>query len=512
MFKGILFIFAIFCLSVFYVNGQDTVLVPKTFYYETGTKSSEGFLRNGKPDGYWKAWYLNGKMRSEGNRKMFQLDSLWIFYDEDGDTLQAIDYLNGKKNGYMKTWLYKTTEDKKTGGMVSKELYLNDEKQGMSYYYEDGYLFRAIPYRDGKKHGLGKEFEKDGRVVVLLEYANDFLINRERINRYDETGKKQGVWKEFYPNDIIKNEVVYRNDTINGFVREFDKSGKITVYQKYEKGQPIVMDAADTLQRSRFVEEYYETGQIKFRGGYYDDKPVGMHKEYSVDGQVIMGKEYNNENMLIAMGALDVNDKKQGKWQYLYETGEVKAEGNFKDGKKTGEWIFWYPDKTTEQKGRYASDRPTGEWKWYFPGGKLWREELYERGKEDGNFVEYDTTGNVVLKGQYIEGEKDGAWYYHSGDHTEEGSYQDGLMEGVWKHYFLNGKLFFEGKFVQGQPDGKHIWYYENGRKKEEGNYVLGSREKKWIKYDAEGLPYLIILFKNDLEYKINGAKINLQR
>jgi len=84
-------------------------------------------------------------------------------------------------------------------------------------------------------------------------------------------------------------------------------------------------------------------------------------------------------------------------------------------------------------------------------------------------------------------------------------------LEGIWKHFHLNGKLSFQGRFVQGQPDGKHVWYYENGRKKEEGLYVLGSREKKWTKYDQEGYPYLVITFRNDLEYKINGAKINLQ-
>lgn len=504
-----------FCLFVFVflpavILAQDTLLVPQIFYFENGKKSSEGFMRNGKADGYWKSWYPNGNLRSEGNRTFNLLDSLWIFYDEDGDTTQTVNYLSGKKNGYTTTWQYAEKDGKKTGYVVSKELFLNDVKEGLSFYYEKGVLLRSIPWQNGKKHGTGREYDKDGRVVVLLEYSNDFLIHRERINRIDEKGKKQGVWKEFYPTNQIKREVYYINDTIHGFVRDFDKGGRVVSSVKFEKGDTVDLNAADTTSRSKIIEEYYESGQIKFRGGYYDDKPVGMHKEFSQDGQVIIGKEYNEENILIASGPLDVNDKKQGRWQYIYETGELKAEGNFKDGKRTGEWVFYYPDKKTEQRGKYSADRPTGDWKWYFPNGKLWREEVYDRGKEEGSFTEYDTTGTVILKGQYAEGEKTGLWYYHAGDHTEEGEYMEGMMEGVWKHSYLNGKPFFEGKYVQGQPDGKHVWYYENGRKKEEGVYVLGSREKKWIKYDREGYPYLITIYRNDLEYKINGAKINL--
>jgi len=55
-----------------------------TFNFPNGNKSSEGFLVNGKPDGYWKTYYENGNLKSEGNRKNFELDSIWKFYYPDG--------------------------------------------------------------------------------------------------------------------------------------------------------------------------------------------------------------------------------------------------------------------------------------------------------------------------------------------------------------------------------------------------------------------------------------------
>ena len=55
--------------------------------------------------GVWKSYYENGKIKSEGNRLNFELDSVWKFYNEDGKLLVEINYKNGKKNGIKTTWL-----------------------------------------------------------------------------------------------------------------------------------------------------------------------------------------------------------------------------------------------------------------------------------------------------------------------------------------------------------------------------------------------------------------------
>jgi hypothetical protein len=38
----------------------------------------------------------------------------------------------------------------------------------------------------------------------------------------------------------------------------------------------------------------------------------------------------------------------------------------------------------------------------------------------------------------------------------------------------------------------------------------MGIREKTWKKYNEEGIPLLVIAYKNDVEYSINGIKIKL--
>ena len=117
-------------------NAQQEV-IPNGYnilYYKTGKISSEGMMKNGKPDGYWKTYYMTGVIKSEGNRKNHILDSTWIFYNNVGDTVKKINYVLGKKTGYLLT--YNTDRNDKLdyiGNIISRELYINDKKEGESY-------------------------------------------------------------------------------------------------------------------------------------------------------------------------------------------------------------------------------------------------------------------------------------------------------------------------------------------------------------------------------------------
>ena len=118
------------------------------FYYDNGKKSSEGTMRNGKADGYWKNYYKTGILKNEGNRKDFQLDSIWKFYNDKGQLTKTFYYLKGKKNGYIVN--YDTA-----GFIVSKENYINDVKQDTSYiYYKTGLIKQSIPFKNGKADGI----------------------------------------------------------------------------------------------------------------------------------------------------------------------------------------------------------------------------------------------------------------------------------------------------------------------------------------------------------------------
>jgi antitoxin component YwqK of YwqJK toxin-antitoxin module len=500
------------CLAFILVNasGQDEQKLKdgyQVFKYPNGNVSSEGMIKDGRPEGFWKSYYVTGVKKSEGKRTNFMLDSIWLFFDQAGDTTEKINYLFGKKNGYY----YKYKKDPSEGlYIMSKELFAGDKKEGIAYfYYPDGKVQQTIIYNNGKKEGVSKEYDKNGNIITLLEYNNDFLITRERINRSDNKGLKQGEWKEFYTNGGIRSEKSYKDDQLHGYYKEYDNRGKLVLTMLYDKGS-IVKSRVEDEPDIEIEKKYDESGKVIYSGPFRNKVPVGVHREYGKDGKVTNAYVYNDNGLLLSEGIVDDAGNRNGRWKDLNSDGKVVAEGQYSDNRRTGVWKFYNSSSKLEQTGSYNNGRPDGLWKWYYNDGALLREEEYYQGQRDGTFIEYTQNGEIISQGQYTDGEKNGDWKYKSGDNTEEGKYIIGLRDGIWKSYYPDGKLRFKGNYVQGNPDGQMTYYYENGREKEEQFYRMGIRQKTWKKYNEEGIPVFTITYRDDVETSINGVKINL--
>ncbi len=498
------------CLILGIANGQEDNTLKDGFHvfkYPNGTTSSEGLIKNGKPEGFWKSYYVTGVKKSEGKRRNFMLDSIWIFYDQAGDTTEKINYLYGKKNG----WYYKYKKDPSAGVYVwSKELYAGDKKEGISYiYFPDEKIQQTIRYNGNKKDGLSKEYDKEGNVITLLEYSNDFLISREKINRTDSKGLKQGSWKDFYPDGNIKSEKSYKDDLLNGYYKEYDNRGKLVLTMLYDNGS-IVKNKVEDEPDIEIVNKHDKDGRLIYSGPFRNNIPVGIHRDFGKDGKVTNAYVYNDNGLLLSEGIVDEGGNRNGKWKDIYPDGKVSAEGQYSDNRKTGVWKFFNVNGKLEQTGSFNNGRPDGLWTWYYKDNSILREEEYFQGKRDGSFTEYSDTGEIITQGQYSDGEKNGEWKYKSGDNMETGKYILGLRDGLWKSYYPDDKLRYKGNYVQGNPDGNHIYYYDNGRVKEDQYYQMGIREKTWRKFDEAGNILLTITYKNDVEVSINGVKIKL--
>jgi uncharacterized protein len=479
----------------------------QVFKYPNGTVSSEGLIKNGLPEGLWRSYYITGIKKSEGRRTNFLLDSIWIFYDQAGDTTEKINYHEGKRNG----WNYKYKKDPAKGIYIwSKELFAGDKKEGTAViYFPNGNVQQTIRYDNGKKEGLSKEFDIDGNVISLLEYNKDYLVSRERINRLDSRGLKQGEWKEFYPDGTIKSEKTFKDDLMHGYYKEYDKHGILVLTMLYENGS-VVKSKVEDEPDVEIVNKVDADGKLIYSGPYRKGVPVGIHREYGKDGKITNSFTYNDNGLLLSEGIIDEAGNHNGKWKDLYSDGKVQAEGQYTDNRRSGIWKFYNINGKVEQTGSYNNGRPDGLWKWYYENGEMLREEEYYQGLRDGSSTEYSPTGEIIAQGEYSDGEKNGEWKFKSGTVSEEGKYIIGLKDGIWKSYYPDGTLKFKGSFVQGNPDGKQTYYYENGNIKEEQYYQSGIREKTWKKYNEDGLPFLVIAYKNDTEVSINGVRINL--
>ncbi len=482
-------------------------------YYPTGKISSEGYMRDGEPDGYWKTYFPNGVMKSEGNRKNHLLDSIWIFYTERGDTLQKISYLLGRKNGYTITFnTGENDEPINLGKVLSRELYVNDKKEGLSYYYYNNGLIReVIEYKGNKKHGTATEYSINGNVITIQKFYNGVLTDRQKINRNNENNMKQGLWQEYTERGRVNKEMYFKDGILNGPYKEYDTLGNVSLILNYREG--IIVEEPDTAGFDVEIKnEYDESGNLIFSGTYKKGIPVGIHRKFDSQGNVTNAMMYNEKGIMIGEGIITKEGRKEGAWTYFFEDGSVRAKGRYAANLETGKWSYYASTGKVEQTGDYKNGKFDGLWTWFYENGNVKREEEFYNGKEEGSYTEYDESGNIIAQGKYYDGEREGEWFYKVNDYIEKGAYIGGLRDGKWEALFLNEKVRYEGNYIQGNPDGLHKFYYEDGKVKEEQYYVSGIREKNWKKYDQNGDLVLTITYKNDNEVRINGEKINFER
>ncbi|MEQ8907784.1 MAG: hypothetical protein RIC95_01205 [Vicingaceae bacterium] len=461
---------------------------------------------NGKPNGYWITYYPNELRKSEGNRKDFLLDSVWKFYRENGNVKSIFTYKEDERHG--KSYYYKNCQ------VVKEENYNKGELEGRQFtYYETAdstvLLKTSTLYVEGKKEGYAYEYARDGRIITIIDYNKGFLSNREKINRKDEAGRKQGVWKSYYGNERLKKEERYKDDLLNGYVKLYSPEGKLESASLYIDG--VKQSEEENQADFNIQNTYYGDGSLRSQITYnLAGKKDGIAKTFKKNGEVEKTEIYRN-GYLLSSGIIDNAGLYQGLWETYYLNGQLKSKGEYLDGKKYGKWSYYFQNGTLEQEGFYDKNGEfTGTWKWYYDDSKLLRTEEFRRGLEDGILEEYDRKGNLITKGEFFDGEKEGEWFYELNDHREEGKYRYGERNGQWIHYYPNGDISFEGAYVEGVPEGKHKYYYPNGVLEKVEQYSFGEKDGKWLWYNKDGFETMSITYKNGKAKKIDGSRLKI--
>ncbi|MDP2721259.1 MAG: hypothetical protein Q8O72_00765 [Bacteroidales bacterium] len=471
------------------------------FYSPDSVVVSEGIMVEGKPNGYWKNYYPDGTLKSEGNRKDFQLDSLWRFYNEDGKLVLEIEYIHGKKNGYRTTY---------QGDEVTREHFENDVKQGHSYLLSINLKVKSkIPFVNGLEEGIARDYDTTGNVIQLVTYKRGYVIERERINRYNSNGQKHGKWKWFFDDEItVQQEGSYKNGLKDGYWKEYDRDGNLMSATKYMDGEK--MEMAEELVKLDMRTDYYPNGKVKVKATYTKDGvPEGVRREYNEIGEVERSFIFR-KGKIVAEGIFTDAGKRQGLWKEYYPNGKIKASGNYLDDLREDVWKFYFPKGQLEQIGKYVKGVPDSLWRWYYSNGNMLREENYYNGLEDGTYTEFDDKGNIITTGDYLDGKKEGFWTLEVGDTRKEGNYSEGLRTGIWKIFYPDGTLAFEGKFVDDLPNGKHQWWWPDGKNKKQAEFVMGRRSGELKKFNEDGTLLIVISYKAGKEVKYDGLDTDI--
>jgi len=116
----------------------------KKAYYENGKLKSEGWFRFNVKTDYWKYHHESGRIASQGHYAYGKKEKYWYFYDENRVRTQEGHFTDGEKVNW---WLF---YDKQ--GRVNHKCQLEKSiKNGYCLKYSNNQLMSAEKYRHGKK-------------------------------------------------------------------------------------------------------------------------------------------------------------------------------------------------------------------------------------------------------------------------------------------------------------------------------------------------------------------------
>lgn len=481
-------LFLIFGLEVFSQSEYQQ------FTYPSGHVSSEGWLRDGKPDGLWKTYYESGQLKSIGKRTDFLLDSTWVFFAENGDTTLIVNYKKDLKNGLRFT--FSETE-------IMEEPFFNDVRQGEGKCYDKkGHVLQTVTYKNGLEEGISPIFDTTGLLREIVTYRKGFVMTRESLNRYDREGKRHGYWKTFFDDWSLHTECYYKHGLREGFYKEYDEKGNLKKIIKFVNDVEQVLEP--DMKPLIVQHEYYPNGKVKREASFRDGKREGVWREFDEDGNVINSQTYHNGG-LVSEGVVGTDGKRRGEYKEFFADSTLRAEGLFIDGLRSGEWKFYYQNGKLQEVGSYKDGEPDGVWTWYHDNGQKQIEEQFYKGLHNGSYKEYDAKGNIIVSGTYFDGMKNGKWVEQIGDMRTEGEYRNDKQVGEWVSYYDNDKMAFHGKFNAGYPDGEHFFYYQNGKLSEVQSYSAGVKHGDWKKYLDTGELYFTVTYDQGKEVKYDG-------
>ena len=201
------------------------------------------------------------------------------------------------------------------------------------------------------------------------------IIAQEKVNQFDDNGKRDGVWKKYYP-----------------------ETKQLRYQGQFDHGQ--------------------ETGTFKFYCEECKEQPMAI-KDFSSNGSKASVRYFTIEGKLVSAGDMEGKNR-VGEWVYYHEKSKtVMTREHYKTGKLDGVKTTYYPNGTKTEETHYQNGLKQGENNYYSPEGVLLKKLNYVDNKLSGEAVYYDANGAITIKGYYKKGKKNGLWQYFKNGEVE---------------------------------------------------------------------------------------------
>ena len=278
--------------------------------------------------------------------------------------------------------------------------------------------------------------------------------------------------------------------------RKYDSNGNLFIYSYAIDGKNIdrgyysdgklayiqelkIIKGQPPIPNGKYI-EYYKNGQIKVQGNNKDGKRDGEFKAFLRNGKSA-GSVFYKDGKIIKSTL--VNSMKDNASFSL--TTDINYNLN------SNEIITdEFPNGLLKQYFIYNKNRLLdGESREYYEEGDIKSISHFKNHIPDGVFISYYQNGNMEEKYAYVNGQANGEClsYYENGKLEERYFLKNGEIDGEAFAYYPSGKLEVKDFFKDGKKEGESIFYHENGNIKQKSTFKNGKREGDLFIYFPSG-------------------------
>ena len=137
--------------------------------------------------------------------------------------------------------------------------------------------------------------------------------------------------------------------------------------------------------------------------------------------------QYYKDGIISEKGVLK-NGKYNGMVFWYYPSGQLLRKGIYNDVFPYGKWFEFYEDGTLMAEYNHLSGVKHGTYKYYYEDGRLWTEKKYENGKLKDIVTILNTTGALLNKGSFTDGNGSLKIYDKNGTQIQLATYEEGTL------------------------------------------------------------------------------------
>lgn len=227
----------------------------KVHYYSDGKKIrwEEKFETTpfGRPDTSTTLrtfYYGNGSVQKEEQWEGDSRKGVWKWFDPAGNLLKE------SRVEYDTLGMHNIIEDQRTDyGVCGNPI--NDTLVQYVVCAESTFSSRPLPWKlHGKlwyyKQGHNLRYEEDWEYGVLKETRSYYLDSLDGNSEggilasqgYSLDGKRNGIWRNWYKNGVLKDSLSYANGELSGEQFSYDSTGRMTIHKTAGgKNRPIIV-------------------------------------------------------------------------------------------------------------------------------------------------------------------------------------------------------------------------------------------------------------------------------